>query len=289
MAYFDLTNMLSYPLYEKTYSEYMEFFRQIAHIPSDEEVVVQNPPISWIPLLHYLSCRVAGYQYYFKHDRLLPNFYRELYNTGNVVDRTTLEVLCGFRPELVDALYKLDVEWDCERKQRFKPEKEFIVTTNGAFFRSEIQEYLVKLGHYMNTLKQRKVVLMPCSADKPYPSRLHQRVLEALPDDSWYAANITGTLGVVPHALWNDMPHYDAGIPNQWRVYARVQQYFARTYHLRIVSFVDFYADVLQHALRDVGQAYKLTMVISAQEASKQDYLPLHEDDYIGRLKEALQ
>ena len=283
----DLTTMRTFPTYEDTYGWYMQMFKLVSQIPRDSEVIVTNPPISWIPLLDYMNCRINGYQYYFKHDRILPNFYRELYQTGHVVDRTTLEVLCGFRPELVDALYKLDMEWDCERKKAFKPEKTFVVTTNGAFFREEVKEYLAKLGRYTSTLTRRKVVLLPCSADKPYPSLLHQRVLDILPDD-YYIANITGTLGVVPHDLWENMPHYDAGIPNYWRVFTRVQQYFSRTFHSRVVSYVDFYADVLQHALRDIGQAYKLSMVIRPEEANKTDYLPLHEDRYISRLTEVL-
>jgi hypothetical protein len=283
---YDLTTMPMFDTYEQTYGRYMEIFHEIAVTPSDTQVTVQNPPISWIPLLYHLDCRLQGYQYYFKHDRLLPNFYRDLYNTGSNIDRTTLEVLCGFRPELVDALYKIDVEWDCQREKTMVLEEDFIVTTNGAFFRREVQEYLAKLALYKPT--QRKVVLLPCSADKPYPSKLHRRVMEILPGDDWYIANITGTLGVVPHALWNEMPHYDAGIPNHWRVYTRVQQYFARCFHSRVVSYVDFYADVLDHALRSIGQGYKLSMIIGAHEANKQDYLPLHDDRYIRRLKEAL-
>jgi len=285
----DLTTMPQLPTYEETYGAYLNIFHKLSQVPSHEVADVQNPPICWIPLLDYLRCGIYGYQYYFKHDRMLPNFYRDVYLNRTVgSDRTMLEVLCGFRPELVDALYKLDVEWDCERKRVWQPEKSFIATTNGSFFRPEVQAYLAKLADYIRSPHKRKVVLLPCSADKPYPSKLHQRVLDILPDD-YYIANITGTLGVVPHELWYDMPHYDAGIPNHWRVYTRVQQYFARSFHSRVVSYVDFYADVLEHALRGINQSYKLSMIISADEASKQDYLPLHEDRYIGRLKEALR
>lgn len=283
----DLTTMPTKKRYEDTYGAYMDIFHKISQAPKSENVEVHNPPICWIPLLDYLACKIHGYQYFFKHDRLLPNFYRDVYinKSGGIrPDRTTLEVLVGFRPELVDALYKLDVEWDCERKRAWPAEKEFIVTTNSAFFRQEVQEYLVKLHKFSGTEKRRKVVLLPCSADKPYPSLLHQRVLDIIPDDSWYIANVTGTLGIVPHALWSEMPHYDAGLPNYWRVYSRIQQYFARNFHSRIVSYVDFYADVLQRSLHDLGQRYKLTMVISIDEASQRDYLPLHEDRYLSRL-----
>src|SRR4051812_24312817 len=95
----DLTVMPSGVRYEDRYGKYLEIFQNIALQPVTQNVVVYDPPYSWIPLLEYLHCRVVGGQEYFEHDALIKALDQQ-YRTE--FDRTAVEVLCGLRPELVD-------------------------------------------------------------------------------------------------------------------------------------------------------------------------------------------
>jgi len=186
-------------------------------------------------------------QSYFEHDHLVE----KVILGGQWLDRTALEVLCGFRPECVDALWKIDMQWTVPPGRVHRPEKkkEFIVTNNGSFHRPEVLEFMKQLEHFPPPSK--KVVLVPCAADKPYPSPLHQAVLDRMPAD-YYMAVATGVLGIVPQAAWPTMPHYDSGVPNQWRLMTEVVKYFTRYKHERIVVYSDFYNEAIMRALLDV-------------------------------------
>ncbi len=139
------------------------------------------------------------------------------------------------------------MQWNTTHVRQFYPKRDFVVTNNGSFHRQEVKDYLVKLQHYQPT--KRKVCLVPCAADKPYPSKLHQVILDGLPDD-YYLMIGTGVLGLVPHDLWGEMPWYDSGIPNQWRLQMAVRDYFRRTLHERVVVYHDFYSEAIQIGLK---------------------------------------
>ncbi len=244
----DLSRMPSGERYEDRYGKFLDVFHQIAEAPKLEHVEVLRPPVSWHPLLTYLDCQRINEQLYFPQDSLLRNAYQAL--EWNNLDRTGFEVLCGFRPELVDALWKCDNEWNTTHVRQFPFEKEFVVTNNGSFFRQEVKAYLADLAHYQPT--KSKVCLIPCSADKPPPSQLQRTVLDLLPDD-YYLMIGTGVLGLVPQDLWPSMVQYDSGIPNQWRLMMAVRDYFKRTVHDRVVVYHDFYSEAIQIGLKLSG------------------------------------
>ncbi len=237
----DLTEMPSGARYEDTYGAYLEIFKQIAESPAEEEITIINPPRCWAPLLSYLDCRCRGYQIYFPHDSEFDPYQA-------FFDRTSVEVLCGFRPELIDALWKVDREWNTTHVCQFPYEKEFIVTNNGSFDRQEIQEYEKQLDLYVPV--KRKVCLVPCAADKPYPALLHQEVLKRMPDD-YYLCVATGVLGLVPQDLWDIAPHYDSGCPNLYRVLTTVRDYFTRVRHNHVVVYCDFYSEAIDIGYRE--------------------------------------
>jgi predicted RNA-binding protein len=162
------------------------------------------------------------------------------------VGRTTVEALCGFRPELVDALWKCDMEWSTQRVPN-EGRRDFIVTSNGSFFRPEVLHYInEELQAYKPTKK--KCVLIPCAADKPYPSPLHQAVLDILPAD-YDLITATGVLGLVPQALWPVMPYYDSGVPYEWRLFNIAQWYFSRHAYHHVIAYTDFYSYTIAKAL----------------------------------------
>jgi hypothetical protein len=242
----DLTHLPNGETYEDRYGNWLKLFKQIAETDQEEMITVSHPPLSWVPLLKYLQCEYDTPLFHFKEDLMLGSSIR--YSAFSLFNEAMWESYCTFRPETADAFWKLKMEWDDKRSiARLLPvEREFIVTTSNAYYRKEVLTYLNKLHHY--TPSKRKVVLVPCAADKPYPSKLHQAVLDIIPDD-YYIANITGVLGIVPQDLWGDMPHYDAGIPNRWRILEEVRDYFSTHRHHHVVVYSDFNNEAIRMGL----------------------------------------
>lgn len=275
----DLTEMPSGDTYENTYGKYMDIFERIA--TTSEPVVVINPPNTWKPLLAYLNCDIRGGQVFFEHDDYIND------SMLDNIDRTAVEVLTGFRPETVDALWKIDMQWDMPagRLMAQSPKKDFIITNNGSFHRFEVLGYMHRLENYTPTKK--KVVLCPCAANKPYPAELHQRLLNMLPDD-YYLMIATGVLGLVPQDLWDVMPWYDSGIPNEWRLKNTVSRYFTKHEHERVVLYTDYYTLAILEGLEQATSP-GLSNVASINEAKfYYDYLDLLDETRLAKLSEEL-
>lgn len=276
----DLRELPSASRYEDQYQQYMDIFKRIALTPfkDQEDVIVDSPPWCWVPLLEHLKCIVMTPRIVFDHCRVVKE--------ADVIrfNRTAVEVLCGFRPECTDALWKCDVgEWPAPegRTREYKPQQQFIVTTNGSFHRPEVLRFMEKLKHYHPT--KRKVLLVPCAADKPYPSPMHKKCLALMPDD-FYMMNATGVLGLVPQEMWDEMPWYDSGVPNEWRLYQTVLWYFTRFPHDKVVVYCDFYSIAIQHALQHVNQSARYVLPVKLYE----DYVDLMRPDLLMKLYSAL-
>ncbi|QJT70917.1 hypothetical protein GR7B_00119 [Vibrio phage vB_VcorM_GR7B] len=245
----DLSQMPSGGRYEDRYGSYLDIFKVVAE--SSEPWTVTRPPASWVPLLNYLGADCSTPQVHFEHDeqvsRLLNVDKSTQFCRYPFLDRTSIEVVCGFRPELVDALWKSDMQWETKLPQLTKnlqhERKEFIITNNGSFHRKEVLDYFETLDDYTPT--KRNLVLVPCAPDKPYPAPMHSAVIDCLEatgcSSDTYIANATGVLGIVPQDLWAIMPHYDSGIPYEWRLKKTFVDYFSKHEHDTIVVYCDFY------------------------------------------------
>jgi hypothetical protein len=278
----DLANMPDGERYEDRYGAYLQFFYAIAHTPISEDVMVRNAPWSWWPLLHYLQCYGSDTaREYFPYCGYVK---RALQNNPDHVDRTVLEVLCSFRPETADALWKIDMQWTAahDRVIEFPDQHEFIVTTNGAYHRKEVKDYMAALANYKPHPDKIGVVLVPCAADKPYPALLHKKVLEIMPRN-FYMANATGVVGIVPQDLWTIMPWYDSGIPNEWRLFQIGKRYFGRVWHQHIVVYCDYYSLTLKELFWNMRLNDKVEYVVEPKFYP--DYLPLHEPQYLDKLQ----
>lgn len=277
----DLTSMPSGARYEDRYGEYLDIFHQIGMF--NGSVAVVNPPASWVPLLLYLNVDVYGYQCYFEHDHVVARALSLEAEThiprSTLTDRSLLEALVCFRPETLDALWKFDMQdsWRSARLHCFAQRQEFIVTTNGGFYRPEVLEYLNSVSTYK--APSDKVVLMPCAADKPYPAPMHSAVI-AVAGPEYYVANVTGVLGIVPRDLWPVMPHYDLGLPNEWRVMNMLRDYFLRNKHSSVVVYLDYYNITVNEAL--AGRQEGLTFVNPIQVYC--DYLNLLDPIALSKL-----
>lgn len=276
----DLSVLPSGKRYEDAYGAYLDIFSGIAYTPGHVGVKVRGAPYCWVPLLWHLRCEVDNPRVVFEHCTRV----KAACGMVGGFDRTEIEVLSSFRPETADALWKIDMQWGCApgRVRTYEPERNFIVTTNGAFHRPEVLSYFKHLKAY--TPRRRKVVLVPCAADKPYPSPMHQAVLDLMPND-YYMANVTGVLGIVPQDLWPVMPHYDSGIPNRWRVYEVVSSYFFLHNHERVVVYSDFYGPAIQAGIKKSGMSYATTYVIPP--LPRVEYVDLTSPKLLFDLKEA--
>jgi hypothetical protein len=277
--------------YEDRYGAYIKIFERIATAPANFKVTVINAPYSWVPLLYHLNCHIASYQVLFEYDARVKGALAggSDWSEPVVLDRSEVEILCSFRPETADALWKIDMQWSCPRGRvrQYEPMggpamRPFMVTTNGAFHRPEVLWFGRRLQEYVPS--KRKVVLVPCAADKPYPAPMHQAVLDIMPAD-YYMMNVTGVLGLVPQDLWKVMPHYDSGIPNRWRVQESIAGYFSNFEHDHIVIYSDFYGEAIALGLMRTPNFAdrKATFVIKPK--FRPDYLDLMNEKYLSVLK----
>lgn len=272
--------------YEDEYGQYLGFFQKIAQTPPDTPIVVTRVPFSWVPLLRYLRCQIGQGIVWFPHDRLMERVAFEV----DPSDRTAIETLCGFRPELVDALWKCDMQWMTLRPV-YNKSGPFVVTNNGSFHRKEVVEFrrMINAQGRKRTESERKadkVVIIPCAADKPFPAPLHQTVLDMLPDDTWHAMIATGVCGLVDQRYWGLMPWYDSGIPNRWRVFEATRNYFTTYPHRRVVLYMDFYSEAVFAGLSASAHVAVSESINDVQFYF--DYLDLNEPERLGRLKLAL-
>jgi hypothetical protein len=277
----DLTVMPSGERYEDRYGRYMgillEVFRKMS--------VVVNPPYSWIPLIWWMGGMVERGQVYFKHDLVLSSLIDTGLLTRQMVrsDRTLLEMFCTIRPELTDVLWKVDYQYRGEGSGyiAISNEKDFIITNNGSYHRDEVLDYMNTLIEYKPT--KQKCILVPCAADKPYPSRLHSAILEFMPED-YHIIVATGVLGLVPMELWDQMPHYDSGMPNEWRLMKWVEQYFLTHEYKKIVVYCDYYNEAIYRGLVACSAAKVFINPIQFYA----DYLDLLDKDRLDSLRRSL-
>lgn len=231
--------------YEDTYSGWLEMFREVAE--SEIPVTVSGIPLCWLPLMSYLGANVQSTTVHFPCDQLLQSvipIFEKAKRLGLV--REFVESFCTFRPELVDAMWKSDMEWNTQ--QRWHVMKgHFVVTNNGSFHRPEVLQFMASMEGVQLAPKA-GIVLVPCAADKPYPAPLHKAVRAAIPAE-FRIAVVTGVLGVVPEEFWHDMPQYDSGIPNRWRAMKRVEDFFRKHDYPRIVVYSDFYSEAIRRGL----------------------------------------
>ena len=278
--------------YEDTYGMYLKLFEVVSRIRIGIAVSVYYPPASWVALLHYLRCLIVGSVEYFKEDGL-PNI---TYNGINCrisevlsfMTRSDIDAMCGFRPETADALWKVDNQWFSGRRRLdLCHEKEFVVANKSSLSRPEILVYRETLKHYVP--KKRKVVLVPCAADKPYPSVLHKQVQEILDRlgvaDGYYICVVTGVLGLVPEELWDIAPYYDTGVPNRWEVLQACKEYFLRNNHDTIIGYMDFYSEAADIGLKIAGKRADFI----TEPGYYYDYMDLSSEDNLQQLEDKIK
>ncbi len=267
--------------YEDRYGHYLKFFQLLAETWTPMDLA--DVPATWYPFCHYLGHTVNNTYDQFPS---CPIVREMMTHYDDFPDkRHFVEVVSTFRPELVDALWKYDMQWDSNNARAvLEHGADILITNNGSYHRPEIMNYFDDLNTYKPT--KRNVVLVPCAADKPYPAVMHQAVLDRMPA-SFYLANITGVIGVVPQDLWPVMPQYDSGIPNEWRLVDVAKDYFGRNDHDNIIVYIDFYSLALANAFQQLGIMDKVTWINPV--GFYHDYLDLLDPTRLKKLELAFQ
>lgn len=286
----NLTEIPAGETYEDRYSGYIDVFRRVAELDEEISVTAIGAPFTWVPLLSYLGAYCVQSREVFPSCVCAALMDTCSAQTPALDRRTFLSVVCSFRPETADALYQCDMIWRtprCRNASERLAQPEFIITTNGDFHRHEVLKFMSTLDVY-DWSQHKKLVIVPCAADKPYPSELHRRILEFMPSD-YEMVIATGVLGLVPRPLWEFMPHYDSGIPNEWRLMNRARKVFDEDDFDLIAVYSDYYAyaiDCARHLSTRPTNYAKFRFLF--QPVPRQGYEDLLSQDNLDRLRETL-
>lgn len=266
--------------YENTYGQYIEIFRKIF---MGEIVKVLNPPACWAPLIRYFGAEVGGeLRIVFPNDRF---FRTDAWTTGPL-SRSAVEISVAARPELADALWKADMQWDCIFPPADPDGGQILITNYNSWYRRRIIEVMHTVENSSRPPLSNKCVMVPCAADKPYPAPLHKDVKKVVGDD-WELIISSGVVGVLPERFWPDCQvDYDSAIPNFWRLMKSVEKYFGRwDQYKRIVVYSDFYAEAIYRGL--VGVDVEKAFVLPVKW--RKDYENLRSEENLRKLDEAIR
>ena len=249
---------------EDSYGEWLAIFQEVAEAPNDT-VSIRGAPPEWEELLWYLGAGKGFPSYGWK--------------------RSDVEHACAVEPVLVDALWRADMVWKGggphSDLRRHIWETEFPIATYSGFWRPEVMQYITCTLPVWKPTKK-KCVLVPCAADKGYPSPLHKAVREVVGGD-YHIIVATGVLGLVPDDLWDKMPYYDAGLPFEARLMEIAEEFFLRhTAWQEIVVYSDFNARALYKALGQAGQFARYVL----GSGRRLEYENLLDPKWLARLKE---
>ncbi|MFB6086408.1 MAG: archaeosine synthase subunit alpha [Halodesulfurarchaeum sp.] len=162
--------------------------------------------------------------------------------------REYLEGQARHAPWMTAALRRFDQEdgYVRERTPLFR-RAELLATTEDALFRPEVTRFADRLAErYRNRFEDVPLLLVPCSARKPYSdSKSHRRFQEAARYRG-HKVSITAPLGVVPQELELTYPaqHYDAAVTHDWSeteidvIADRLEALLEATDYSRVVAHV---------------------------------------------------
>ncbi|MFB6161229.1 MAG: archaeosine synthase subunit alpha [Haloferacaceae archaeon] len=158
---------------------------------------------------------------------------------------------------------ELDEEWGyVEERTPVLRDAELAAASEDTLRRVEIRRFADRVtSRYRCRFDDRPLVLVPCSARKPYSdSQSHRQFREAV-DYRGHLVSMTSPIGVVPQELELTYPaqHYDAVVTGHWTEGERsfvtevLGRYLDRTDYDRVVAHVpdDGYREICERALAD--------------------------------------
>jgi archaeosine synthase len=148
---------------------------------------------------------------------------------------------------------------------------ELLAATEDTLRRVEIQRFADRVtSRYVPRFDDRPLVLVPCSATKPYSeSQSHRQFHDAI---QWRAhiVSMTSPIGVVPQELELTYPaqHYDSVVTGRWSatevefVASVLERYLSRADYPRVVAHVppEGYREVVERATGDLDADVEFTV-----------------------------
>jgi len=149
---------------------------------------------------------------------------------------------------------------------------ELLAASEDSLRRVEIQRFADRVtSRYVPRFDDRPLVLVPCSATKPYSdSQSHGQFHDAV---QWRAhiVSMTSPIGVVPQELELTYPaqHYDSVVTGRWSateiefVGRVLERYLSRADYPRVVAHVppEGYREVVERATEDLGVDVEFTVI----------------------------
>ena len=282
--------------YEEIYESRLLFFKKVIDEVKKQKIRIINCPTEYVPFLVYIGAEV-DVKTIFNVTSLIPvsptklvDFVMQVKKSGKL--RDLVEHYSTLLPELADALYKLDEEWDWLDNNTYSS-KPIYCTCLSSFHRQEFKRLIKFIQEQYSPPTLSKIALIiPCSADKPYSSsKLHKKIDKAIDQnfgaksDSVHRIVATGPFGLIPRDLENKMPVYDAGLPYHRRVHLLSESYMSK--FRKAYSYFIFHHDYYITELEDAAKAAKVDYFITGEKSNI--YLPLGDSPYITRLIKTLR
>ncbi|MFC3477424.1 archaeosine synthase subunit alpha [Halobacterium litoreum] len=146
-----------------------------------------------------------------------------------------------------------------------------LASTEDALRRVEIQRFADRVtSRYKKRLDGHPLLLVPCSARKPYSDSQSHRQFQDAADYRAHMVSITSPIGVVPQELELTYPaqHYDSVVTGRWSeeekdFVARVlKRYLERTDYSRVIAHVppEGYRDICERVAGEVDVPFEFTV-----------------------------
>ncbi len=164
---------------------------------------------------------------------------------------------------LTAALREFDDQWGyAEERTPVLRDAEITAASAETLDRVEIRRFADRVtSRYRNRFTDQPLVLVPCSATKPYSdSQSHRQFHDAI---KWrgHTVSMTSPIGVVPQELETTYPaqHYDAVVTGDWSedeigfVAEVLRRYLTRNEYSRVIAHVpaDGYREICERVERD--------------------------------------
>jgi archaeosine synthase len=172
---------------------------------------------------------------------------------------------------LTATLRRLDQEYGyLEARTPVFRRSELLATTDDALRRVEIQRYADRVTSRYRRRLDAPLVLVPCSARKPYSdSQSHRQFMDAI-QYRGHVVSMTSPIGVVPGELETTYPaqHYDSVVTGRWTeteiefVASVLAAYLERADYDRHIAHVppEGYREVCERAAAAAGVAFEYTV-----------------------------
>ncbi len=274
--------------------EFVAFVKELRDRRTIRAVSVPDP--SWIPLLYYLGFDLfdAGtvLRLTLSGRLLLDDFDTEPVETDDPIDllrenwvqlqfcferlrealrdgdlRTLVEAVAVRNPRIAEVLRISDVERANAKHVNVSKGRTVVCSTDLSFDRPEVVWWLDRVVRYEPPENVEAVVLLPCSARKPYSSSpTHRRIIGVTRRYLVDEASVTSPLGLVPRALERVFPaaHYDVRVTGHWTAeeVERAADVFEEAYpwDVPVIAHLPRGYDLVARELKDRGYEVEHTV-----------------------------